>query len=581
MAINPFEWITSLRGGDKLRSVKDTAEKEPKSLIGRAYNFAKKAHHGQKRQSGEPYFNHLLATAEILNDWHLDETTIAAGLLHDSVEDTKVTSEELQKEFGEEIAFLVNGISKLGRVKYREKDAKVENMRKMIVALSEDLRVILIKLADRLHNMRTLSAVPPQKQKRIALETDDIYAPLAYRLGMHHLAGELHDLAFPYLHPKESEWLQKTAAELYENRRVFLEKLKPIVEEKLKEHNLKPITIDFRAKRISSLYEKLLRHDMDMEKIYDLVAIRLIFETSEDCYAALGVIHKYWPPLPGRIKDYIAMPKPNGYQSLHTVVIGPENKLIEFQLRSRLMHEHAEKGIAAHWVYKDKKAKKGETPQGAAKDDMAWIQELRRWQESHPDFEKDAEKFLESMKVDFFRDRIFALTPRGEVIDLPNGATPIDFAYHIHTDIGDSCVGAKVNSHIVPLDYTLRSGDMVEIMTQKKKKPSEDWLRFVKTASATNHIKSSLRTKHHSLSRPTRSEFRIAVEDRYGLIKDISTEISRAKVNIIKFETNASPGSRFPIDKVQCDTTDRQQIERLVVRLKNIKGVREVSWKIV
>src|SRR3989344_2614504 len=382
---NPFEWITRLRSGDQTRSVKETAEKEPKSLIGRAYAFAKKAHHGQKRQSGEPYFSHLLATADILNSWHLDEPTTVAGLLHDTIEDTPATEEELRKEFGDEITFLVNGVSKLGRVKYREKDAKAENLRKMIVALSEDLRVIFIKLADRLHNMQTLSAVPPQKQKRIALETDDIYAPLAYRLGMHHLAGELHDLAFPYLHPKENEWLLKSAAEHYERRRIYLEKLRPVVEEKLKEHDLEPIKIDFRAKRISSLYSKLLHHDMDIEKIYDLVAIRLIFKTSAECYAALGIIHKYWPPLPGRIKDYIAMPKPNGYQSLHTVVIGPEHKLIEFQLRSRLMHEHAEQGIAAHWIYSDKKHdERSGSARKVTQEDLSWIQELKRWQESHP-----------------------------------------------------------------------------------------------------------------------------------------------------------------------------------------------------
>jgi GTP pyrophosphokinase len=580
MALNPFEWITKLRSGDDGRSVKEIAAKEPKSLIGRAYAFAKKAHAGQKRQSGEPYFDHLVATAEILNDWRLDDVTIAAGLLHDSVEDTKIGEEDLKKEFGDELAFLVSGVSKLGRVKYRQRDPKAENMRKMIVALSEDLRVIFIKLADRLHNMQTLSAVPPQKQKRIALETDDIYAPLAYRLGMHRLAGELHDLAFPYLHPKESDWLSKLSLEHYERRRAYLEKLKPQVEARLKENDLKPEKMDFRAKRLSSLYEKLLRHDMDMDKIYDLVAMRIVFETTEDCYAALGVIHKYWPPLPGRIKDYIAMPKPNGYQSLHTVVIGPDNRLIEFQLRSRIMHEHAEQGIAAHWMYSKKKGQPESAP-GKDSEDLAWIQELKRWQETHPDFKEKAEEFLEDMKVDFFKDRIFALTPRGEVIDLPVGSTPIDFAYHIHTEVGDSCVGARVNNSIVPLDHELRSGDMVEIMTQKKKRPSEDWLRFVKTAGAANHIKSALREKHHALDRPTRTEFRIAVADRYGLIKDISSVIARARVNIIKFEANASPGGKFPIDKVQVDTTDREKIEKLVVKLKNIKGVREVGWKIV
>jgi GTP pyrophosphokinase len=319
---------------------------------------------------------------------------------------------------------------------------------------------------------------------------------------------------------------------------------------------------------------------MDIEKIYDLIAIRLIFETTEDCYAALGVIHKYWPPLPGRIKDYIAMPKPNGYQSLHTVVIGPEHKLIEFQLRSELMHEHAEQGIAAHWIYAGKKGV-GKIP-GKDSEDLAWIQELKRWQETHPDFKDNAEEFLEGMKVDFFRDRIFALTPQGQVIDLPVGSTPIDFAYQVHTEIGDSCVGAKVNNRIVPLNHPLRSGDMVEIATQKKKKPSEDWLRFVKTTTAANHIKSALREKKQNvLARPTLTEFRIAVEDRYGLIKDISTAIAKSRVNIVKFEANVSPSGRFPIDKVQCDTTDRQKIEKLVIRLKNIKGVREVSYKIV
>jgi GTP pyrophosphokinase len=317
---------------------------------------------------------------------------------------------------------------------------------------------------------------------------------------------------------------------------------------------------------------------MDIEKIYDIVALRVIVDSIEDCYRVLGVVHSIWNPLPGRIKDYIAMPKPNGYQSLHTVVIGPEHKLIEFQLRSKLMHEHAEQGIAAHWIYEDKKKSKAANPKS---EDMAWIQELKRWQESHPDFETNAEQFLESMKVDFFRDRIFAVTPKGEVIDLPDGSTPIDFAYRIHSDVGDSCVGAKVNNHIVPLEHLLRSGDMVEILTQKKKKPSEDWLRFVKTASALNHIKSSLRDKHHVLTRPTWTEFRIVGDERFGFIKDVSSAFAKARIKILKFDVNTATSGRFRIDKVQGDTTDRQKIEKLIISLKNIKGVREISYKIL
>ena len=334
--------------------VKETVKTDPNGLIARAYRFAEAAHKSQKRLTGEPYFSHVIETAETLNKWELDESAIAAGLLHDTVEDTGVALEDIKNKFGEEVAFLVDGVTKLSRIKYRGAEGTAENLQKMIVALSRDLRVIFVKLADRLHNMRTLRALPPLKQKRIALETQEIYAPIAYRLGMQEVSGELQDLAFPYLYPKEERWLKENIKDRYETRLSYLKTLKPIVEAELKSRGIVPRSIDFRAKRISSLYKKLLINEMNIEKIYDLVAMRIIVETAEECYAALGSIHGLWPPLPGKIKDYIAMPKPNGYQSLHTTVIGPDKKIVEFQVKTAEMHEENEHGAAAHWLYKQR-----------------------------------------------------------------------------------------------------------------------------------------------------------------------------------------------------------------------------------
>jgi GTP pyrophosphokinase len=491
-------------------TIKDIIKKEPNGLIARAYAFAERSHKGQVRKSGEPYFNHLRAAAEILHEWHLDDATIAAGLLHDTVEDTGVPLEAIKKEFGDEVAFLVDGVTKLGHIKYRdpggETQHKAENLRKMVLALSEDLRVVFIKLADRLHNMQTLAALPAAKQKRIALETDEIYAPLAYRLGMHNLSGELQDLAFPYLYPQEYRWLLSASKEQYAERMKYLEEMKPQVEKLLADHGIKPLDIEIRAKRYSSLYKKLLKRDMDMGRIYDLVAMRVVVDTLPECYAALGVIHEMWPPLPRRMKDYIAMPKPNAYRSLHTTVIGPHDKTIEFQIRTKEMHDENEYGVAAHWLYKQRQAggtrKGGATPPSGQKlaAELKWVQQLKNWQEQFSgQTSSDPEEFLQSMKIDFFQDRIFAVTPRGDVIDLPAGSTPIDFAYHVHSEIGNSAIGARVNGSVAPLDHKLRSGDVVEVITQKGKKPSEDWLRFVKTAIARDHIRLSLRKKDSAI----------------------------------------------------------------------------------
>jgi len=549
------------------------------NLLKNAFDFSQKAHSGQKRKSGEPYFNHVYQTALKLAEWRLDAPTIAAGLLHDVVEDVGVSIDEIKKRFGEEIAFIVNGVTKLGRLKYRNRnEAQAENLKKMILAISQDLRVVFVKLADRLHNMKTLSALPSQKQKRIALETFEIYAPLAYRLGMANLAGELEDLAFPYLYPQEYQWLTENIKESYEERQHYLERVRPIIEKKLKEHGIEPIKIDFRAKRYSSLYKKLLRYNMNLEQIYDLVALRIIVKTVEECYATLGIIHQLWPPLPGRIKDYIALPKPNGYRSLHTTVFCLDNKPTEIQIRTLEMHEEAENGIAAHWAYEEKKGTKDyleEKPSFANEKELFWVQQLKNWQK---DFVKP-EEFLQSLKIDFFKDRIFAITPKGEVIDLPAGATPVDFAYAIHTDIGDSCVGAKVNNKIVSLDYQLQSGDLVEILTQKSKKPSESWLKFVKTSQARKKIKSSLRQSKGPYQKKLQTEFKITVVDRIGILKDITSVISRSHINIVK--VNVPETGHFPDLKIRCDINDREKIEKLILKLKKIEGVKEIGYKLV
>ena len=562
---------------DKVQNTRELTEAES-DLLRRAFDFSQKAHANQKRKSGEPYFNHAYETALKLAEWRLDTATIAAGLLHDVLEDAGINLDELKKEFGEEIAFLVDGVTKLGRLKYRGIERQAENLRKMILALGEDLRVVFIKLADRLHNMKTLSALPIQKQKRIALETSEIYAPLAYRLGMANLAGELEDLAFPYLYPREHQWLIENVKESYEERQNYLEKVKPIIEKSLKEHGIEPIKIDLRAKRYSSLYKKLLRYDMNLEQIYDLVALRIIVKTVEECYATLGIIHQLWPPLPGRIKDYIALPKPNGYRSLHTTVFCLENKPTEIQIRTLEMHEEAENGIAAHWAYEQKKGTKEyleEKPIFADKKELIWVQQLKNWQKEF----SNPEEFIQSLKIDFFKDRIFAITPKGEVIDLPAGATPVDFAYAIHTDIGDSCVGAKVNNKIVPLDYQLQSGDLVEILTQKSKKPSESWLKFVKTSQARKKIKSRLRQSAGSYQKKLQTEFKITVADRIGILKDITTVISRSHINILKVSVPET--GYFPNLKILCDLSDTEKIQKLILKLKKIKGVKEISYKMV
>jgi len=563
------------------RALSDT----DKNLIKKAYEYSQKAHTGQKRGTGELYFSHPYETAIKLAEWNLDTATVVAGLLHDVVEDTEKSIEDIKNDFGEEVAFIVNGVTKLGKLKYREasdkndkKDLLAENLRKMILALSQDLRVVFVKLADRLHNMKTLTGVALAKRKRIALETTDIYSPLAYRLGMQSLAGELEDLAFPHIHPDEYKWILSNIKDQYDAQVKYLEKVKPIVAEALRKNNIFPVKIDYRAKRISSLYKKLHKQGVNFKQIYDLVAFRIIVNTIEECYAALGIIHQLCPPLPGKIKDYISLPKPNGYKSLHTTVFCLNKKITEFQIRTLEMHREAENGIAANWAYSQAKNSKNYLENKAVfanKKELQWVEQLKNWQK---DF-TDPKEFLKSLKVDFFQDRVFAITPNGEVIDLPAGSTPVDFAYNIHTQIGDQCIGARINSKIVPLDYTIQSGDMVEILTQKSKKPSESWMEFVKTGIAKRCIRASNKNKKGSLllKDPLQTEIKIAASDRIGLLKDISTVISRSHINISRL--NVPKTTALPIIRVICDTMNKERIEKLILKLKNIEGVKEITYR--
>jgi len=475
--------------------LKDTSNPE---LIKKAFEFAQNAHQGQKRASGEDYITHPLRVAQILSDMKLDPKTVAAGFLHDVADDTKKTLEDIGKEFGKEIVFLVSGVSKLGKLRYPKEglivepiemriknpiDLRAENLRKMFFAMAEDLRVVLIKLADRLDNMETLKSVQPEKQKRIALETLEIFAPLANRLGMGDMKGQLEDLSFPYLYPKEYQWLIKNVKERYEERQKHLKKISPFLIKFLKKEGIRPIDVHSRPKHYWSLYQKLLKYNMDFEQIYDLIALRVIVADIKTCYQTLGAIHKYWRPMIGRIKDYIAFPKPSGYQALHTTVICFIGKIIEIQVKTPQMHKEAEYGICAHWA-----AKEGINLKSHGKS-FSWVQQLKDWQGKI----SESKDFLNGLKIDFFKNRIFVFTPRGDVIDLPEGACPIDFAYAVHSDIGDHCQATKVNGKIVKIFQPLKNGDIVEILTDKNQKPSRDWLKFVKTSMARSRIKGFLK----------------------------------------------------------------------------------------
>ncbi|MBZ5514479.1 MAG: bifunctional (p)ppGpp synthetase/guanosine-3',5'-bis(diphosphate) 3'-pyrophosphohydrolase [Acidobacteriia bacterium] len=453
---------------------------EDVELLRNAYEFSAAQHGMQKRLSGEPFVYHPLEVVNTLADLKLDGVCLAAGLLHDVVEDTSTTIERVQEAFGPEVARIVEGVTKISRLEaLKPEERQAENLRKMILAMVDDIRVVLVKLADRLHNMRTLGHLPPEKRERIAAETLDIYAPIAHRLGMGKLRGELEDLAFRYLEPEAYEEVRRAVESRRKVGEEFLHEVRRLVEAKMREYGI-PARVEGRIKRNFSVWQKLKRQRINIEQVYDLLAVRIITDSVRNCYAALGVIHNTWRPVPGRIKDFIAIPRPNLYQSLHTSVIGPHGQPFEVQIRTEEMHRVAEEGIAAHWTYKD-----GRPPAQQDAERFAWLRHLVEWQQEM----RDSGEFLSTLKIDLYPEEVYTFTPKGKVIVLPREATPIDFAYAIHTEVGHHCVGAKVNGRIVPLKSRLRNGDVVEIVTQASHSPSRDWLTLVKTSKARNKIK--------------------------------------------------------------------------------------------
>jgi GTP diphosphokinase / guanosine-3',5'-bis(diphosphate) 3'-diphosphatase len=481
-----------IRLNDILEKVSSYRPEADLDLIKKAYVYSSKVHQGQVRKSGEPYLVHPLEVGYLLAELHLDEASVVAGLLHDTIEDTLAKPAEIRDLFGQPVLDLVEGVTKLGTVPiasatHEEKQA--ENLRKMLVAMAKDIRVILVKLADRTHNMRTLEHMKPESQKRIAQETLDIYAPLAHRLGIQWVKTELEDLAFRYLKPAEYASVEAEVAQSQRDRQKFIDEVIALLEGKLKEAGLEA-RVDGRPKHLYSIWRKMEKNHCSFSELHDIVAFRLILKSVPACYEALGLIHSLWKPVPGRFKDYIAIPKPNMYQSLHTTVIGPTGERIEIQMRTEEMHRIAEEGIAAHWAYKEGKQAKGDEAK------FAWLRQLMEWQTDL----KDPREFLETVKVDLFTDEVFVFTPKGEVKSLPYGATPIDFAYAVHSDVGAHCAGAKVNGKIVPIRYKFKNGDTCEILTNPNIRPNKDWLAFAKTSRAQARIRSYIKQQQREKS---------------------------------------------------------------------------------
>ncbi|MBI4401029.1 MAG: bifunctional (p)ppGpp synthetase/guanosine-3',5'-bis(diphosphate) 3'-pyrophosphohydrolase [Nitrospirae bacterium] len=485
----PYETITDI--DQLMKRVQSYNPEADVDLVQRAYAFSAKAHEGQTRKSGEPYLRHPLAVAGVLTSLRSDVTAIVAGLLHDTLEDTLATSEELEREFGKDIARLVDGVTKIGKIQFRNYEEKqAENFRKMVLSMADDIRVVLIKLADRLHNMRTLEHLHAVKQQQIAQETLEIYAPLANRLGIGWMKNELEDLCLKHLKPDVFAALKLRVAKRDEERQQYLEEVIRLVKQALAEAGLKG-EVQGRPKHLYGVYQKMERQSISFEEVYDLTAIRIITDTKMNCYGILGLIHSLWRPVPGRFKDYIAIPKSNLYQSLHTTVVGPKGEHVEFQIRTEEMHRVAEYGIAAHWKYKER----GQIDDKDKKV-FSWLRQFVEWNQDLT----DNRQFMDSVKLDLFHDVVYVFTPKGMVKEMPLGSTPVDFAYAIHTEIGNHCVGAKVNGKIVPLKHQLASGDTVEILTSPTQVPHKDWLKFVRTPRAKTKIKHWLKVEEQKRS---------------------------------------------------------------------------------
>jgi guanosine-3',5'-bis(diphosphate) 3'-pyrophosphohydrolase len=506
---------TLLRLNDILDRVSSYHPDPDLDLIKKAYVYSAKVHQGQLRKSGEPYLIHPLEVAGLLAELKLDEASVVTGLLHDTIEDTLATAEEITELFGAEIAELVDGVTKLSQFSAAntQEEKQAENFRKMVVAMAKDIRVLLVKLADRTHNMRTLEAMKPESQERIARETLDIYAPLANRLGIQWIKNELEELSFKYLKPDEYTALAAQVATEAKEKGKFVAEVVQILKEKLGESSL-PADVSGRVKHVYSIWRKMRQLDIEFGEVQDVIGFRIILDTIAQCYESLGIVHSLWKPIPGRFKDYIAIPKPNLYQSLHTTVVGPAGERIEVQIRTREMHEIAEEGVAAHWKYKEK-GRNGKGTELSRKDakEFGWLRQLVEWQRDLT----DPREFLETVKVDLFSDEVFVFTPKGEVKSLPRGATPIDFAYAIHSQIGEHCVGAKVNGKLLPLRNALKNGDTVEILTSPHSHPSKDWLTFAKTSRAQARIRQFLRQAEHRRSIEIGRELAERELRRYGL----------------------------------------------------------------
>jgi GTP pyrophosphokinase len=504
--------LTATRFRDLLEIARANRPNDDLDIVRRAYEISLQHHSGQQRASGEPYLVHPLEVAILLAEMKLDTTAMAAGLLHDAIEDTAFSVEELKQQFGEQVAHIVEGVTKISKIDFASREeAQAENVRKMMLAMVDDIRVVLIKLADRLHNMRTLQHLSPERQQKIAKETLEIYAPLAHRLGMGKVRGELEDLSFPYVDPVGYKMVAEQVEALRKDGEAALAKMVETIQVKLREAKINVVRVDSRIKRMYSIHQKMIKQKITADQMYDLLALRVITYSVNDCYAVLGIIHNAWRPVPGRIKDFIAMPRPNLYQSLHTTVIAEDGHPFEVQIRTEEMHKLAEEGIAAHWKYKDGPI--------SARDEkrLAWLRQVVEWQREMV----DPGEFLSTLKIDLYPEEVYTFTPKGKVVILPREATPIDFAYTVHTEVGHTCVGAKVNGRIVPLRSMLRSGDIVEIMTQVGHKPSRDWLSIVKSSRARQKIKHWLNIHQreraieigHKLIEKEARKYRIALKD--------------------------------------------------------------------
>ncbi len=503
-----------VRFGEIMDMVKSYYQDADLDLIRAAYVYSARVHQGQTRMSGEPYLTHPVAVAAILAQMKLDEASVVTGLLHDTVEDTLTTFEDIERYFGTEIATLVDGVTKISKIAFQSKEERqAENFRKMILAMSRDIRVLLVKLADRLHNMRTLSHMPREAQIRISRETMEIYSPLAARLGIFWLRTTLEDLAFEYLEPDRYEFIQKRLEESVEEREEYVNKVLNIIGEKLEKENIKAITKG-RNKDICSIHRKMLSQKLEFDQLHDLTAFRIILDSVSECYTVLGLIHALWRPVPGRFKDYLAMPKSNGYQSLHTTVIGPEGHRIEIQIRTHEMDLIAEEGIAAHWSYKEGRSV---TPEDTRV--VNWLRQMMEWQQ---DLE-DPREFLENVRVDLYPDEVYVFTPRGDVKEFPRGSSPLDFAYSVHTEVGNSCIGARVNGKMVSLKYELVTGDTIEIITSAHQKPGKDWLKHVKTGRARTKI------RHYLMSQEREKTIEIGRDS-------VERELRRWKIDLNRVE---------------------------------------------